>query len=109
MPCDTVARTKVEFLPKSTDVALLKKALAALGYRVTEGTYALSFSNGYQAGSYDKSTGKLSMPEQWDTSAVKRAYAEETVNFAAQENGWEIEWSTNAEGIREAAVERRNF
>lgn len=108
MPCDTIQTSQVEFLAKSTDASLLEAGLRALGYTVETYGAITRFSRYGRTATYEHMTGKLTMPEEWDSNAVKRAYSEQVVNTTAKKNGWKVEWSTNKEtGQREATVERR--
>ena len=108
MPCWTVQESKVEFLATSTDTGLLTTALERLGYavaRVPEGI--LLFRKDGVSGSYDARTGCLELPQDCDVNELKRAYSEQTVESQARKFGWQLEWSTNATGRRQAVVQRR--
>ena len=108
MPCWTVQESKVEFLATSTDTGLLTTALERLGYavaRVPEGM--LVFRKDGASGSYDPRTGRLELAQGWDVNEIKRAYSEQTVESQARKFGWQLEWSTNAAGHRQAVVQRR--
>lgn len=107
MPCDSVERTKVEFLAKSTNLTLLADGLRAHGFAVTETRQGLSIYKYGQSGTYEKSTGRLNIPLNWDSQEFKRAYSEQVVTSQAKENGWEIEWRTNEAGNMEAEVTKR--
>ncbi len=108
MPCNTIQRSKVEFLATSTDIALLAKALGALGYcRVTLQDQVLAFQTQNGIGSFSRETGKLILPASCDVNAIKRAYSVEVVQSQASKHGWKIAWSTNAQGHRHASVQRR--
>jgi len=109
MPCDSIERTKVEFLAKSTDVKLLAKGLKARGFSVNLQGHMLYFSRYGQSGNYNAQTGRLDVPESTDTNEFKQAYAKEVVNSQAEENGWEVEWRTNESGNEEAVVEKRSY
>jgi hypothetical protein len=112
MPCNTIVRSKVEFLATSTDLTLLAGALKALGWAVVQGETSLQFSKGGSRpgrGSYDKATGRLTLPSNVDGDEIKRAYSEQTVEAVAKKNGWQITWKTNAAGNREANVLRRGM
>lgn len=106
MPCDSIERTKVEFLAKSTDAKLLAKGLRAHGYAVTENSQGLNISKRGKYGSYNQKTGALDIPQSWDSQEFKRAYSEQVVTQTAAEHGWEIEWKTNDAGNLEATVEK---
>ena len=108
MPCWSVQESKVEFLATSTDTGLLATALERLGYavaRVPEGM--LVFRKDGQSGSYAPRTGRLELAQGWDVNEIKRAYSEQTVESQARKFGWQLEWSTNAAGHRQAVVQRR--
>ena len=108
MPCNTIQRSKVEFLATSTDIALLTKALGSLGYSsVTLQDQVLAFQTQKGIGSFSKETGKLILPASCDVNAIKRAYSVEVVQSQASKHGWKIAWSTNAQGHRQASVQRR--
>ena len=107
MPCDSIVTTKTEFLATSTDVALLKAALEAMGYTVSEYRSELSFYKNGRRGSYQPLTGKLTMPEEWDGNDIKRGYAEQVVSSQLKRQGWKFEWTTNAQGIRECTPQKR--
>jgi hypothetical protein len=108
MPCWTAQESKVEFLATSTDTGLLATALERLGYTaafVPEGM--LVFRKDGASGSYDSRSGRLELAQGWDVNEIKRAYSEQTVESQARKYGWQLEWSTNAAGRRQAVVERR--
>ena len=109
MPCDQIIQTKVEFLAKSTDLDLLKKALEAMGFTVTVQDNILYFQRGYrERGQFDKNTGRFECPEYLDANEVKKNYSKEVVNFTAKKNGWQVEWSTNPKtGNLETIVRKR--
>jgi hypothetical protein len=107
VPCNTIQRSKVEFLATSTDIALLTKALGSLGYSVTLQDQMLAFRTQSGLGSFSRETGKLILPESCDGNAIKRAYSVEVVQSQAHKHGWKIAWSTNAQGQRQATVQRR--
>lgn len=108
MPCNTIQRSKVEFLAGSTDVALLTEALRSLGYSsVTLRGEVLTFQGQRGLGSFSKGTGKLTLPESWDVNEIKRAYSVAVVQSQAHKHGWKIAWSTNAQGHPQASVHRR--
>ncbi len=112
MPCYTIQRSEVEFLPKSTDTGLLSLALERLGFEVATlndrlvvrkpNTYGYS-----RSGSYDPKTGRLELCNGWDVDEIKRAYSEHVVESQARKFGWQLQWSTNKAGHREAIVLRR--
>jgi hypothetical protein len=108
VPCNTIQRSKVEFLAISTDIALLTKALGTLGYySVSLQDQVLGFQTEKGIGSFSKETGKLILPASCDVSAIKRAYSVEVVQSQASKHGWKIAWSINAQGHRQASVQRR--
>jgi hypothetical protein len=98
----------VEFLATSTDIELLTKALGSLGFSsVTLQGQVLTFQTQKGMGSFSKETGKLILPASCDVNEIKRAYSAEVVQLQASKHGWKISWSTNAEGHRQASVQRR--
>lgn len=108
MPCNTIQRSKVEFLATSTDLGLLTKALRSLGCSsVTLQDQVLAFRTQSGLGSFSKETGKLILPQSCDLYAIKRAYSVEVVQSQAHKHGWKIAWSTNAPGRLQATVQRR--
>ena len=112
MPCDTIQRSEIEFLPNSTDTRLLTLALERLGFEVAMLSDRLVLrkqdANGYyRSGSYDPETGRLELYSGWDINEIKRAYSEQTVESQARKFGWQLQWKTNAAGNREAMVARR--
>lgn len=109
MPCNTIVRSKVEFLATSTDLDLLKAGLEALGHSVAKYENTLTFSKYGRRGSFNKVTGELVLDRAWDGEKIKRAYSEQVVNSTARKNGWQVEWKTNAAGNREAKVLRRGM
>ena len=70
-------------------------------------SYGLTVYQNGQRGTYDAATGQLTLPESWDSNEFKRAYSEQVVTSQAEENGWEVSWSTNEAGNREAEVTKR--
>lgn len=109
MPCDSIIQSSVEFLPTSTDVKLLADALTALGYEVSSYQTTIRFSEFGRSGSYETATGKLTMPTDWDSAAVKKAYSKEIVNSQAKRFGWKVTWKKDDEGNETADVEKRRF
>lgn len=109
MPCDTVQRSKVAFLEKSTDAKILKQALESLGFRVWESENTLTFTKAGRTGTYYKYSGEMQLPTTVDVDSIKRAYSKEVVNEQAREFGWEVEWRVNEEGNEEASVTRRSI
>jgi hypothetical protein len=108
VPCNTIQRSKVEFLAGSTDVALLTEALRSLGYSsVMLRGEALAFETQRGPGSYSTKTGQLILPESCDVNDIKRAYSVAVVQSQAYKHGWKIAWSINAQGRRQASVQRR--
>ncbi len=108
MPCWTIQESKVEFLAKSTDAELLATALEKRGYEVTRASEtALVFRKDGGLGSYDPQTGRLGLAQGWDVNEIKRSYSDLTVESQARKFGWQLEWSTNATGRRQAVVQRR--
>ena len=112
MPCYTIQQSHVEFLAKSTDLTLLTEALRKLGFEVTEVSGRLDLRkrdpNGYfRSGSYDRTTGRLELDSTWEVNEIRRAYSERVVESQARKFGWQLEWSSNAAGHRQATVLRR--
>lgn len=108
MPCNTIQRSKVEFLAASTDTGLLTEALRSLGFtNITLQDDMLSFRTQNGLGNFHKATGRLTLPESWDINAIKRAYSAQVVQSQATKHGWKIAWSTNTQGHRQAIVQRR--
>jgi hypothetical protein len=108
VPCNTIQRSKVEFLAKSTDIRLLTEALRGLGYTdIAQVRELLFFRTAQGAGNFNTSTGKLVLPTSLDVNTIKRAYSEQLVQSQAVKHGWKIAWSTNLQGRRQAIVQRR--
>lgn len=108
MPCNTTQRSKVEFLAINTDIVLLAEALRSFGYSsVIVQDQVLTFRTEKGIGSFSKETGKLTLPVSCDVNGIKRAYSVEVVKSQAHKHGWKISWSTNAQGHRQASVQRR--
>ncbi|MHB8412532.1 MAG: hypothetical protein ACYDDI_11390 [Candidatus Acidiferrales bacterium] len=108
MPCWTIQQSKVEFLASSTDMELLAAALQRIGYgvdRVSESELLLTKEG--TSGRYDAQTGRLELAPGWDVNELKRGYSEEVVNSQARMFGWQIQWTTNAAGHRQAVTQRR--
>jgi hypothetical protein len=47
------------------------------------------------------------LPQACDVNAIKCAYAEQVVQSQAIKHGWRVSWRTNAQGHRQAMVQRR--
>jgi hypothetical protein len=112
MPCDTIQRSEVQFLPNSTDTGLLTQALDRLGFEVVKLSDQLVLrrpdtSGNFRSGSYDAKTGRLELYSEWDVNEIKRAYSEQTVESQARKFGWQLQWGTSKAGRREATVLRR--
>ena len=108
MPCNTIQRSKVEFLATSTDISLLIEALRLLDFEsVAFQGEILVFRTQSGPGSFARSTGKLIVPESCDVNAIKRAYSVQVVQSQAVRHGWKTAWGTNAQGHRQAVVRRR--
>jgi len=102
----------VGFLANSKELTLVAEELRKLGFEVSELDERLALrqqdSNGYyRAGSYDRASGQLELDSAWDVNEIKRAYSERVVESQARKFGWQLEWSTNATGHRQATVLRR--
>ncbi len=108
MPCNTIQRSKVEFLAKSTDLGLLTKALRSLGFAdIAQVGEMLLFRSPQGTGNYNQASGQLILPQSLEGNAIKRAYSEQVVDSQAAAHGWRIEWRTNEQGNRQAMVQRR--
>lgn len=108
MPCNTIQRSKVEFLATSTDIPLLTEALRSLGfYAIVSQGDEVAFRTPDGIGSFARSTGKLILPESCAVNAIKRAYSVQVVQSQAIRHGWKIAWGTNEQGHRQATVQRR--
>ena len=105
-------KSHVEFLAKSTDLTLLAEALRKLGFEVSELNdrlvlRKLDANRYFRSGSYDRTTGRIELDSSWDVNEIKRAYSERVVESQARKFGWQLEWSTNGAGHRQATVLRR--
>ncbi len=112
MPCYTIQRSEVEFLPTNTDTGLLTLGLDRLGFEVATLDDRLVLrkpdSYGYyRSGSYEPKTGRLELYSGWDVDEIKRAYSGQVVESQARKYGWQLQWSTHEAGRREAVVLRR--
>jgi hypothetical protein len=112
MPCNTIQQSKVEFLPKNTDTGLLTQALERLGFEVSKHDDRLVLLGRdtygyYGSGSYDAKTGRLELSSGWDINEIKRGYSEQVIESQARKFGWQLQWSMNKAGHREATVLRR--
>ena len=108
MPCWSIQESKAEFLAKSTEPELLATALEKLGYTVDRvSDTVLVFRKGGASGSYDARTGRMELAQGSELNEIKRAYSEQTVESQARKFGWQLEWSTNAAGRRQAVMQRR--
>jgi hypothetical protein len=108
VPCNTIQRSRVEFLAASTDTTLLAEALRKLGCSsITLAGPRVTFNTPYGGGSFDKTSGEMRLPESLDINVIKQAYSVEVVESQAKKYGWKIAWTTNTQGHREAAVQRR--
>jgi hypothetical protein len=108
VPCNTILRSKIEFLPTSTDIRLLTEALRALSFTDIVQVGELFFFRTRQgAANYNTATGKLVLPNSLDVNVIKRAYSEQIVQSQAARHGWKTAWSTNSEGRRQVIVQRR--
>ncbi len=108
MPCNTIQRSKVEFLATTTDTSLLTEALRSLGFTdIAQQGELILFRTVAGPGNFHKGTGKLILPQSFDVNTIKRAYSEKVVQSQAAKHGWKIAWSTNTQGHRQAIVQRR--
>lgn len=108
MPCDSIQTNKVEFLAASTDAELLGIAIRKMRGTVIHVGNTVDFydSRGREC-SFNRQTGALTVPEGFDTNRLKRGYSEAVVESQAAAMGWEVSWTENENGNREATVERR--
>lgn len=104
MPCYTVQTATVQF-GKNTDLALMAEALKSLGYGMVKVQNDRVY---FYGGTFDKASGNLTWEGYVtvDVPAVKRAYSEAVICQTAKRNGWQLTWSTNASGNRQAEVIR---
>jgi hypothetical protein len=110
MPCWTVEASQVEFLEKSTDLDLLKKALESLKYEVQLTSFGLMFYADGRRVVYEKRTGKITATGVTvDVDAIKRAYSKQAVERQAVKQGWKVKWSVSKETGNEVAevIKRR--
>ena len=108
MPCDSIQRSKVEFLPTSTNLDLLEQALTVLGLYVRRpsGDQSLLGSWGF----YDATTGRLELrTRDVDVDMIKRAYSKQAVDQQAKRYGWQLSWARNEDGNEVASVQKRRF
>lgn len=93
MPCDTIQKSTIEFGPK-TDVLLLAKALASLGWtQVGEVTKtSLWFRDPTTYAQARFVGGKLEISQsayrKVEENPIKRAYSTEVVKAAGNKFGW---------------------
>ena len=85
MPCYTITEVKLEL--KNANLDLLTKAINKVG----QNAYVQLRENGlvWNGGSYDKTTGILSVRNGTDGKLVKRAYSGEIVKAQASRFGWQ--------------------
>jgi hypothetical protein len=104
MPCYTNNIATVEF-GKNTDLDLLALAMKEIGETVYSRTattldaYAVRFKDGKLE--YDADNFTLAQ-----VANLKRAYSEQVITQTAKRNGWQLSWSVNASGNRQAEVLR---
>lgn len=93
MPCYTNQTATVQF-GKNTDTVLLDAALTQIGIR----PYSANFN---------RETGTLTLRGVTaDVETIKRAYSEQVIEQTAKRNGWQLQWTVNASGNRQAEVIR---
>ena len=110
VPCDQIILTHCEFLPNTTDVKLLKLALEAQGLTVHETATGLTFNRGYrEQGSYEKKTGRLTLPNSMDVNEVKVGYSREVVKEQASKLGWSDSWDVDEEGNPTVEISKRGW
>ena len=85
MPCDSIITINLEL--KNANLALLTKAINKIG----QNAYIQLRDNGlvWPGGSYDKTTGILSVKNEADGKLIKRAYSGEIVKAQAKRFGWQ--------------------
>jgi hypothetical protein len=86
MPCDSIITVDLEL--KNANLALLTKAIN----NIMKNAYVQVRNNGlvWNGGSYDKTTGMLSVSNEADGKLIKRAYSGEIVKAQASRFGWSI-------------------
>jgi hypothetical protein len=92
MPCYTNQTATVQF-GKNTDAELLRLALASQG--LTADNYI-----------FNRESGELTTFRAVNLSALKQAYSEQVITQTAKRNGWQLQWTVNASGNRQAEVLR---
>src|ERR1700690_11746 len=104
MPCYTNQVSTVEF-GKNSDLALMEKAMLAIGESIySRGPNQLDgFAVRFKDGRLEYDANKFSLA---DVANLKRAYSEQVLEQTAKRNGWNLQWSVNASGNRQATVER---
>ena len=100
MPCDTIQTMTVETELKNINWRLLKKALEAMGFRVTEVREGHLVFSGvhkdtgiYHTGSYKDGKFKEEIESGMaplEINAVKRAYSAQVIQTSAQSFGWKL-------------------
>ncbi len=103
MPCYQERRTTVTL--EAADLHLLKEALEAEGHRyVRIEDESISFQTAEGSnGSYR--SGRLNVPQGFDSDAIKRGYSRGMVNKIAKANGWQARFQSN--GVFE--LKKRRF
>lgn len=92
MPCYTNQVATVRF-GKNTDAELLRIALQSQGISAQNYTF-------------NRETGELTTFRAVNLSQLKQAYSEQVIIQTAKRNGWELQWSVNKSGNRQAEVIR---
>ena len=119
LPCWTIQSTTLNL--QNADEGILRAALAALGFgnihtnaygarltadRFSDGTSVKLLHDGrVEVTASSRAVGSLGSV----AGDVARAYSEKNVEASAKENGWEVEWATNADGNRVATLNRGGY
>ena len=101
MPCWSSIRMSVDF--KASSMQLLKSALEAEGYTVSESADVLQFNHAETGVSGTWRDGKLNITRGADVNAIRTSYSKAAVKEAARRCGWNY----TAMGKQRAKIERR--
>ena len=104
MPCYTQNTASIEF-GKNTNVGMFKEAAKVLGEHLySESATRLDYF------SFRLDNGQLVYDPVRFTpdklAQLKRAYSEQILIATAKRNGWQVSWTTNKSGNRQAEVIR---
>lgn len=104
MPCYTNQTATVQF-GKNTDLELFAGAMRSLGYGMVKVQNDRVY---FYGGTFDKASGNLTWEGYVtvDVTKVKQAYSEQVITQTAKRNGWELQWTVNKSGNRQAEVLR---